>query len=196
MAKPTQAYDIDFDDSDSYQVVTTATLMAHYQADGRLYQSMKASSWELVLCRWSCRHVTPLMEIASRSTPPMVQPAIRMSLHPQVGYCRAEGTCRWRSNDKAALRNTMSTSMRELDNSLGQRADYPRLSRCASQRAGCGRFQVSGNRMLSYEQTLSDLVDLDYVEAISEYSLRQVGLQAAQKSFADIQGMSLFQIYL
>nr|WP_328732321.1 hypothetical protein [Halomonas azerica] len=46
--------------------------------------------------------------------------------------------------------------------------------------------------MLNYEQTLSDLVDLDYVEAISEYSLRQVGLQASQQAFVDIKGSTLF----
>jgi len=51
---------------------------------------------------------------------------------------------------------------------------------------------VGSNRMLNYEQTLSDLVDLDYAQAISDYSLRQVGLQAAQKTFADMRGMSLF----
>lgn len=41
---------------------------------------------------------------------------------------------------------------------------------------------VGSNRMLNYTQTLSDLVDLDYADAISEYSLRQVGMQAAQKA--------------
>ena len=51
---------------------------------------------------------------------------------------------------------------------------------------------VGGNRSLNYEQTLSDLVDLDYARAISDYTLRQVGLQASQKAFVDIQGMSLF----
>ncbi|KGE78528.1 flagellar hook-associated protein FlgL [Halomonas salina] len=52
---------------------------------------------------------------------------------------------------------------------------------------------VAANRTLNYEQTRSDLVDLDYVEAISEYSLRQVGLQASQQTFANMKGMSLFQ---
>lgn len=51
---------------------------------------------------------------------------------------------------------------------------------------------VAGNRMLSYQQTLSQLVDLDYAEAITEYSLRQVGLQAAQRAYVDVQGLSLF----
>lgn len=92
---------------------------------------------------------------------------------------------------QADVENTIATSMRELDNSLDNV-----LTVRASVGARLNELdvvdQVSNNRMLSYEQTRSDLVDLDYVEAISEYSLRQVGLQAAQKSFADIQGMSLF----
>ncbi|MFG6158735.1 flagellar hook-associated protein FlgL [Halomonas sp. 1390] len=94
--------------------------------------------------------------------------------------------------DKAALRNTLSTSMRELDNSLDNV-----LTTRASVGARLNELDVvdsvGGNRMLNYEQTLSDLVDLDYAEAIGEYSLRQVGLQASQKAFADMKGMSLFQ---
>ena len=52
---------------------------------------------------------------------------------------------------------------------------------------------VGSNRMLNYEQVLSDRLDLDYNKAISEYTLRQVGLQAAQKAFIDVQKLSLFQ---
>ena len=96
------------------------------------------------------------------------------------------------ATDKAALRNTLSTSMRELDNSLDNV-----LTTRASVGARLNELDVvdsvGGNRMLNYEQTLSDLVDLDYAEAIGEYSLRQVGLQASQKAFADMKGMSLFQ---
>ncbi|MCK2184934.1 flagellar hook-associated protein FlgL [Halomonas getboli] len=94
--------------------------------------------------------------------------------------------------EKAALGNTLSTSMRELDNSLDNV-----LTVRASMGARLNELDVvdgvSANRTLNYEQTRSDLVDLDYAEAISEYSLRQVGLQAAQQTFADMKGMSLFQ---
>lgn len=93
--------------------------------------------------------------------------------------------------EKAALRNTINTSMREFDNSLDNV-----LTVRASVGARLNELDVvdavGGNRMLNYEQTLSDLVDLDYAQAISDYSLRQVGLQAAQKAFVDIRGMSLF----
>ncbi|MGM0702828.1 MAG: flagellar hook-associated protein FlgL [Pseudomonadota bacterium] len=91
----------------------------------------------------------------------------------------------------AELKNSLSTSMRELDNSLDNV-----LTVRASMGARLNELDVvdsvGSNRMLNYEQTHSDLVDLDYSEAVSEYSLRQVGLQAAQKAFVDIKGMSLF----
>ncbi|HAO01578.1 MAG TPA: flagellar hook-associated protein 3, partial [Halomonas sp.] len=88
-------------------------------------------------------------------------------------------------------RNTLNTSMRDLDNALDNV-----LTVRASAGAKLNELDVvdavGSNRMLNYEQTLSDLVDLDYADAISEYSLRQVGLQASQKAFVDIKGMSLF----
>ncbi|MCL7929293.1 flagellar hook-associated protein FlgL [Halomonas llamarensis] len=93
--------------------------------------------------------------------------------------------------DKADLRNTLNTSMRDLDNALDNV-----LTVRASAGARLNELDVvdavGGNRMLNYEQTLSNLVDLDYYDAISEYSLRQVGLQASQQAFVDIKGMSLF----
>lgn len=92
---------------------------------------------------------------------------------------------------KADQRNTLNTAMRDLDNSLDNV-----LTVRASAGARLNELDVidavSSNRTLNYEQTLSDLVDLDYTEAISEYSLRQVGMQAAQKAFVDIKGLSLF----
>lgn len=93
--------------------------------------------------------------------------------------------------EQAHLRNTLSTSMRELDNSLDNV-----LTTRASVGARLNELDtvdsVSGNRMLNYQQTMSDLVDLDFVQAVSEYTLRQVGLQAAQKTFVDIGKLSLF----
>lgn len=92
---------------------------------------------------------------------------------------------------QAQLDNTLKTVMRELDNSLDNV-----LTVRASVGARLNELDVidtvAGNRMLNYEQTLSDLLDLDYVQAAAEYSLRMVSLQAAQKSFVDIQGMTLF----
>lgn len=95
------------------------------------------------------------------------------------------------ASEKAALRNTLNTSMRDLDNAMDNV-----LTVRASAGARLNELDVidavGSNRMLNYEQTLSDLVDLDYAAAISEYSLRQIGLQAAQRAFVDVKGMSLF----
>jgi len=95
------------------------------------------------------------------------------------------------SADKARMRNTLSTSMRELDNALDNI-----LTVRASVGAKLNELdtvdEVAGNRILNYEQTLSQLVDFDLVKGISDYSLRQMGLEASQKAFVDITRMSLF----
>ena len=45
---------------------------------------------------------------------------------------------------------------------------------------------------LQYQQTLSNLQDLDYAKAITDLTRNQTGLQAAQQSFAKISQLSLF----
>lgn len=91
----------------------------------------------------------------------------------------------------AALRNTINVSMREIDNTMDNVLTV-RASVGARLNELDSLDMVASNRGLAYEQTLSDLVDLDYVQAASDYSLRMVGLQAAQRAFVDINSMSLF----
>jgi len=95
--------------------------------------------------------------------------------------------------DKAAFANTLSTSSRELDNALDNV-----LTVRASVGARLNELDtldtVGSDRKISYTQTQSDLIDLDYTTAISDYVLRQVGLQASQKAFVDLQGTSLFDL--
>ncbi|MBK1703332.1 flagellar hook-associated protein 3 [Halochromatium glycolicum] len=94
-------------------------------------------------------------------------------------------------SNHAHVHNTIDTMMRELDNGLDNI-----LTRRASVGARLNELDVvdtaSSTRALNFDRTMSELVDLDYGEAVTEYSLRQVGLQAAQRAFVDIQGMSLF----
>lgn len=93
--------------------------------------------------------------------------------------------------ERAAFENVINTVMRELDNSLDNV-----LTIRASVGGRLNELDVidgvAENRQVSYQSNLSDLIDLDYNAAISEYSLRQIGLQAAQKSFVDINELSLF----
>lgn len=47
---------------------------------------------------------------------------------------------------------------------------------------------------LQYATTLSELQDLDYTKAISEFTQQQIQLEAAQKTFAQVSRLSLFDI--
>lgn len=47
---------------------------------------------------------------------------------------------------------------------------------------------------LQYATTLSELQDLDYTKAISEFTQQQMQLEAAQKTFAQVSRLSLFDI--
>lgn len=51
---------------------------------------------------------------------------------------------------------------------------------------------TSSDLDVQYNATLSDLQDLDYAKAISDFTLQQTYLEAAQSSFAKIAGLSLF----
>lgn len=48
------------------------------------------------------------------------------------------------------------------------------------------------DRHIQYSQILSDLQDLDYTEALTRLSQQQITLEAAQRSFVTVSGLSLF----
>ena len=50
------------------------------------------------------------------------------------------------------------------------------------------------DRDLYYEESISDLQDLDYVKALSDFARQQVMLEAAQKTFVTVSGLSLFKM--
>jgi flagellar hook-associated protein 3 FlgL len=91
----------------------------------------------------------------------------------------------------AAVNNALNSGLRNLDQGLevilGKRADIgARLNRVETQRA------MSEDFALQLKETLSDVQDLDYAEAISRLNLQLVALQAAQQTFVRVQGLSLF----
>ncbi|MCM5703722.1 flagellar hook-associated protein FlgL [Larsenimonas salina] len=94
---------------------------------------------------------------------------------------------------KASLENALSATSRQLsnglDNVLTVRSTVgSRLNEIDVLNA------VGDDRALAYENRLSSLVDLDYAKAISDFSLKQVSLEAAQKTFSQTQQMSLFDL--
>lgn len=54
-------------------------------------------------------------------------------------------------------------------------------------------YSSQDDLIAQYEQTLSDLRDLDYAKAISDLARQQLTYEAAQKTFAQVQTLSLFQ---
>jgi flagellar hook-associated protein 3 FlgL len=93
---------------------------------------------------------------------------------------------------KTALAAGISTALSKLssaeDNVLAVRSEVgARMSELDS------LSSANSSRALQYAATLSDLQDLDYASALSDFSRQQVALEAAQKSFLQVSGLSLFK---
>jgi flagellar hook-associated protein 3 FlgL len=92
----------------------------------------------------------------------------------------------------AALFNRLNTALNNVDNALDAnltiRASVgARMKEIDANKAAAEEFGVQ------YSKTLSQYQDLDYAKAISELSFNQVALEAAQKSFLRVQGLTLFE---
>ncbi|SES69957.1 flagellar hook-associated protein 3 FlgL [Nitrosomonas marina] len=89
------------------------------------------------------------------------------------------------------LTNDLNSALQNLDNGL---------EKILTTRASVGaRLQelealesLGGDLEIQYEQRLSELRDVDYAKAISDFNRQQVYLQAAQKTFSTVSGLSLF----
>lgn len=95
------------------------------------------------------------------------------------------------ASSNTALTNGLSALQRNLDNAMDSIATVrgatgSRLKELDSVKS------TGDDRALQYSQTISNLQDVDYARAASELSQQQVNLEAAQKSFAKIAGLSLF----
>jgi flagellar hook-associated protein 3 FlgL len=110
------------------------------------------------------------------------------------------------------MQNTINILKQPLDTTANSSVDYSRalsfqLSNLDQSLANVSRVQTTvGTNLreldsldsnssaldLQYQSTLSDLQDLDYAKAISDYSMQNLSLEAAQKSFVKISGLSLF----
>lgn len=91
----------------------------------------------------------------------------------------------------------LSATLATADNNL-----VLALNNVSSVRASVGsRLQeldaldsAGSDKNLQYSQNLSNLQDLDYTQALTELSKQQTTLEAAQKSFVQISGLSLFKL--
>ena len=91
----------------------------------------------------------------------------------------------------AAVNNAMANGLRNIDQALGvaldKRADVGvRLSRVESQ------LGINEDFNLQLRETLSEIQDLDFAEAIGRLNQQLFVLEAAQQTFARTQGLTLF----
>lgn len=93
--------------------------------------------------------------------------------------------------DRAELANAVNRSLADLDQGLEHV-----LTVRAEMGAGMRELDAlsAGNegRQLLHDQTLSRLQDLDYNVALSDFARQQLALEAAQKSFIQVAGLTLF----
>lgn len=91
----------------------------------------------------------------------------------------------------AKLANGINTAIQNFDQSV-QNVLTVRASVGARMKETDSVKSTGEDLQLQYQQTISQLQDLDYAKAISDLTRQQVQLEAAQKSFMSIQNLSLF----
>ena len=100
-------------------------------------------------------------------------------------------TDRANSADLTDFHNAMNRALVDLDQSLGNVLDV-RATIGARLNSVDAQSDINESQLLTLQNTLSGVEDLDYAEAISRFQQQLVTLQAAQQSFVKIQGLSLF----
>ena len=96
--------------------------------------------------------------------------------------------------DRTILNNAVNAGLQNIDRAIGNILDVrvqvgSRLSAIENQ------LDSNGALELTYRETLGDIEDLDYAEALSRLSLEVTTLEAAQKSFVRTQSLSLFNYF-
>ena len=94
----------------------------------------------------------------------------------------------------AALSNGINSEFLNIDQAIGNILDV-RTQVGARLAAIEDQLDSNGAFALSYQETLSDIEDLDYAEALSRLSLEATTLEAAQQSFIRTQSLSLFNYF-
>ena len=99
------------------------------------------------------------------------------------------------ATDTAASRalgnNEASRGLTNLDQAL-ERILMKQAEVGVRMRRADDQVDINEHFNIQLQETLSDLQDLDYTEAITRLNMQMVALQAAQQSFAKIQGQNLF----
>ncbi len=94
--------------------------------------------------------------------------------------------------ERAQQRQVLEDTLRQLDR-IDDRVLLARATNGARQSTLDEVANNLSDQSLNLQQVISGLRDLDYAEVISRYQQQLAALQAAQQSFVQIQGLSLFR---
>ncbi|HUW49800.1 MAG TPA: flagellar hook-associated protein FlgL [Sulfuricella sp.] len=97
------------------------------------------------------------------------------------------------TSGQAGLTNGLNTAMSNLDSALNNILTV-RASVGARLKEISAVQNTGGDLSLQYQQVTSQLQDVDYAKAISDLTRQQTNLEAAQKSYLKVQGLSLFSM--
>ena len=89
------------------------------------------------------------------------------------------------------LTNDLAGQLSNLDLAMSQISDVL-ATVGANERELAALAGTSSDLVIQYQATISDIAGLDYNETYSDYTRQMVNLEAAQKSFVKIAGLSLF----
>jgi len=93
----------------------------------------------------------------------------------------------------ARLSNDLTAAAANIDQAINRVLDV-QTAVGARQKEVESTQNTSRDIAVQYEATVSGLRDLDYAKAISDLNLQNTLLEAAQKSFVRVQGLSLFDV--
>ncbi len=122
----------------------------------------------------------------------VITPSSRRSIFDVVGdLATALETPRGTPQSSAEQQNAINRSLNELDQAL-QHINQVRASVGSRMNIIDSQRSINEDFDFELEVALSDARDLDYAEAISRFNTQLVALQAAQQTYASVQGLSLF----
>jgi flagellar hook-associated protein 3 FlgL len=93
---------------------------------------------------------------------------------------------------RAQQENALNVGLQNLDQALNKVLTV-RATLGARMNEVSALTSTNSDQSLQYQKNLSSLQDLDYNSALSTFASQQLALQAAQKSFAQVANLSLFQ---
>ena len=95
---------------------------------------------------------------------------------------------------RAEMANSINAGLQNIDQALTKVLDV--RTRVGSRLAVIdSQVNDNGSFALVIQETLADIEDLDYAEAISRLSIQASTLEAAQQSFIRTQQLSLFNFF-